>query len=376
MKLPLLIPAALALAAAFPALAQAQDLGACRDIANNDARLACYDRAAGRAAAPGAPSVPAPSAPAAAAGVGAAAPAAAAKAQRNPMPERTSPSPSGWFRDDDYVPQTFSQRWELDPADQDGVWKIKAYKPVYALPVYWRSKVNESPCSPNPVNCAPGAGAAYQNTEAMFQLSLKTKAWQDVLGSDLDLWLGYTQQSFWQVYNTDESRPFRATNYQPEAWLTLPTKLGPEGLRWRMLNLGVVHESNGQSDPLSRSWNRLYATFGFEAGDASILVKPWWRIPESSADDNNPDITDYLGRIELQVVYPWRANVFSARLTNNLKFGSSTPNRTTVQADWAFPLYGNLHGYVQGNYGYDGSMQNYNFRSWSLGVGVSLVEWR
>jgi phospholipase A1 len=41
---------------------------------------------------------------------------------------------------------------------------------------------------------------------------------QDLLG-DGDLWVGYTQSSRWQVYNNDESSPFRETDYEGEALL-------------------------------------------------------------------------------------------------------------------------------------------------------------
>ena len=85
--------------------------------------------------------------------------------------------------------QTFDQRWELDPENQDGIFRIKAYQPVYLLPVSWRRSVNVDPCSPNPVNCAPGAGAQDLHTEAKFQLSLKTKVLQDILDT---LALNYT----------------------------------------------------------------------------------------------------------------------------------------------------------------------------------------
>ena len=55
---------------------------------------------------------------------------------------------------------------------------------------------------------------------------------------------------------------------------------------------------------------------------------------------------------------------------------SATPSRTSVQADWAFPLYGQLHGYVQAFYGWNDSLQNYNFRNTGVGIGVSLTQWR
>jgi len=362
------LSASLAALAILPAAAAGSE--ACRDIAADSERLACYDRAAGRAAPaatlPAAVPVPAVSP----------VPAAAPVAPPASVQPEASPATSGWFPDDNYTPQTFVQRWQLDPGTKDGVFKVKPYQPVYVLPVSWRKNVNVNPCSPNPVNCAPGAGEGDLHTEAKFQLSLKTKVLQDILGSQVDLWAAYTQQSFWQVYDADNSRPFRETNYQPEAWLTFPLKVGPEWLQWRMFNLGVVHNSNGQSDPLSRSWNRAYATFGLTSGDLSLFIKPWWRFPEIASTDNNPDISDYAGRIELQAVYAYRSNVFSARLWNNLRFGSSTPTRTSVQADWAFPLFGDLHGYLQGFAGYADSLQNYNFRNAGIGIGVSLVEWR
>jgi phospholipase A1 len=355
--------ALIAALAAFPVAGA--EFEACRTIVDNSARLACYDLAAGRADAP-APSPAAAPAPAAA---------------PSPLPARSkgkgTETASGWFAEDSYKPQSFVERWELEPGTKDGVFRIKPYEPVYMLPANWRQKINVNPCSPNPANCAVGGAETAKHTEAKFQLSFKTKVWQDVFGSELDMWAAYTQQSFWQVYDAADSRPFRETNYQPEAWVTVPLKAGPEWLQLRMVNIGIVHQSNGQSDPLSRSWNRVYASFGMGSVDGmSFFIKPWWRVPEDTQKDNNPDISDYAGRIELQAIYPYRANVFSIRLHNNLKFSSSTPNRTSVQADWAFPLYGELHGYVQGFYGWADSLQNYNFRNAGVGLGFSLIEWR
>jgi phospholipase A1 len=53
-------------------------------------------------------------------------------------------------------------------------------------------------------------------TEGKFQLSFKFKLadLDDTIGASV--WAGYTQQSHWQVYNGEQSRPFRETNYEPE----------------------------------------------------------------------------------------------------------------------------------------------------------------
>jgi Outer membrane phospholipase A len=52
-----------------------------------------------------------------------------------------------------------------------------------------------------------------RHTELVFQLSFKLKLlhWPD----DGGLYVGYTQKSFWQAYNAQDSRPFRETDYNP-----------------------------------------------------------------------------------------------------------------------------------------------------------------
>ncbi|MBE2264586.1 MAG: phospholipase A [Burkholderiaceae bacterium] len=362
MKRPRTALALLAVWAAVAAPATAADeSAACRNLDDDGSRLACYDRAAGRVAPLSVAPTPV---------TGSATPAAGASASAVPAAAKRD-----WWTPGTYVPQTFAERWELEPATKDGVFKIKAYQPTYVLIGNWRKNTNPNPCSPNPLNCASGQGD-YMHGDAKFQISAKTKLWEDIFGTPIDLWAAYTQQSYWQVYDGKTSRPFRETDFQPEAWVTVPLSVGPEWLRWRMLNLGLSHQSNGQSDPLSRSWNRVYATFGLTSGDLSVLIKPWWRVPETGNTDNNADVGDYAGRLEVQAVLPYGANVFSATVRSNLKNSSSTPNRTSLQADWAFPLYGQLHGYVQGFSGWNDSLQNYNFRNSGIGIGISLTGWR
>ena len=104
------------------------------------------------------------------------------------------------------------RRWELSEESKLGVWNIRAYQPVYLLPLFWTSDKNEFPSSPNPQNTV-NKKQELTSSEAKFQISFKTKAWENILGNNGDLWIGYTQSSRWQVYNSEESRPFRETNY-------------------------------------------------------------------------------------------------------------------------------------------------------------------
>ena len=116
------------------------------------------------------------------------------------------------------------RRWELAKDSKLGTWNIRAYQPVYLLPAFWTSNPNELPHSPNPQNTVKLKDKqSLDSTEAKFQISLKTKALDDIFGNNGDLWLGYTQSSRWQVYNGNESRPFRETNYEPEVSLIFRT---------------------------------------------------------------------------------------------------------------------------------------------------------
>ena len=108
-----------------------------------------------------------------------------------------------------------------------------------------------------------------------------------------DIWMGYTQSSRWQVYNTDNSRPFRETNYEPEVLLVFRNNYSIGGWKGRMAAVGINHQSNGRGDPMSRSWNRIMFNVGLDREDWAVTFRPWIRIGDGS-DDDNPGIEDYI----------------------------------------------------------------------------------
>ena len=263
-------------------------------------------------------------------------------------------------------------RWELSPESKLGTWNIRSYQPIYLMPGFWTSKKNEFPQSENPNNIETEK-QNLTSTEAKFQLSLKTKAVENILGNNGDLWLGYTQSSRWQVYNSEESRPFRETNYEPEASFVLRTNYDLFGLNWRMLGLTINHQSNGRSDPLSRSWNRVMLNLGFEKDNFALMVRPWYRFEENRDDDNNPEIKNYIGRGDMTAFYRHNEHDFSLMLRHTLKGGDD--NRGAIQFDWSFPISGRLRGQFQLFDGYGESLIDYNHRATYVGLGVSLMNW-
>jgi phospholipase A1 len=215
--------------------------------------------------------------------------------------------------------------------------------------------------------------------EAKFQMSVKADIGDqrniDFMGiKTFRMWAAYTQNSDWQVFNTRNSTPFRETVYEPELIATLGTGQ-TSGLK--LINLGWLHQSNGRPLPDSRSWNRLYVLGGMEWNDmTSILLRGWWRIPENSLKDDNPDITDYLGRGDLVIRWEPRNKVQAVAMLirNNL---SKTANRGYVQIDWATPVrFGHAaRMHVQVASGYGESLIDYNHRQNTFGLGFSFREW-
>ncbi|HEU0186852.1 MAG TPA: phospholipase A, partial [Gallionellaceae bacterium] len=187
------------------------------------------------------------------------------------------------------------------------------------------------------------------------------------------LWGAYTQQSNWQAFNSRDSSPFRETNYEPELIATMGTG-NSYGLK--LVNLGLVHQSNGRDLPGSRSWNRVYAQGGWETDTLSALARAWWRLPENESQDDNPDIQDYYGRGD--ILLRWAplddSQVVDILLRNNLR---GDHNRSFIQIDWATPVTMNQSAklHVQFTTGYGESLIDYNYQQTTLGLGVSFRDW-
>src|SRR5690606_29917497 len=192
-----------------------------------------------------------------------------------------------------------------------------------------------------------------RHTEAEFQLSIKILLREGIFDDNGHLFLGYTNQAFWQVYNRDISAPFLDTNHQPELILSFTNDWEIFGFR-NVLNEGIInHQSNGQSGILSRSWNRIMFNTVFEKDNFVFAFTPWYRIPEDEQDytgdprgDDNPDIEKFMGNFELNAAYKRRQNIFNMMLRNNLR----SDNKGAVELGWSFPVSQRsqtIRGYVK-----------------------------
>ncbi|HEV7813836.1 MAG TPA: phospholipase A [Janthinobacterium sp.] len=249
------------------------------------------------------------------------------------------------------------QLWELDEASKRGLFVFRPHRDDYLLLANYSTSSNEAPFK----DVTP-AGIDAKHVELTFQLSFKMKMAEHIAGTPVDLWFGYTQNSFWQAYNRKASSPFRETNYQPELMAVMPLTFDFAGFDFHFANLGLVHQSNGQSGALSRSWTRLYAEVGAERGNFAVSARLWKRLVSGNVD--NADITDYLGHGDVHASYRLNGNEFSVTARRNF-----ATRHGSLQAGWAFPLKTNLKGYLQLFSGYGQSLVDYNYSQTSLGAG-------
>lgn len=214
-------------------------------------------------------------------------------------------------------------------------------------------------------------------SEAVFQISVKQQ-----LGSS-SLYFAYTQKSFWQVCNTDESSPFRETNYNPEIFY----RVTPGNIVARLfgngpiignigMDIGFEHESNGRSMPESRSWNRAYMTPWYDGKNILLWLKLWYITPDSEepSEDgkkgsNNPDIADYMGYGEFNLEYQFAHQ----QLIHLMVRGTPGKSKGAVSLTWSVPMTPNgLFFMIRGFHGYGESLIDYNRSISRIGAGFMI----
>ncbi len=272
------------------------------------------------------------------------------------------------------------RKWRLTSQGDWDISDFETYKSNYLL-ITDTSRPNDTPTSPSQNNTED---RNLDSKDLKFQLSLKTEMMSNIpiirslpYVTSSRVWAAYTQQSYWQIFNSKASRPLRENDYEPEIMLSLGIDNQMDGVKKsyipRLLNLGFVHQSNGRSNPVSRSWNRVYLESGFELTDRlSLMVRPWWRVPESQ--DDNPDIEKYMGYgdITLRWEDDKRKNAVSVLLRNNLQ----NDNKGFAQVDLQRQVFNNpyLKLHVMLSSGYGETLLDYNHSQNIFGLGISLGE--
>ncbi|MGO2391036.1 MULTISPECIES: phospholipase A [unclassified Halomonas] len=258
--------------------------------------------------------------------------------------------------------EDLSERRLLEQESSQNPFSITTHRTNYLFPVSYNANQNRE----NFRNITEDA--SVDSVELKFQFSAKVNLAEQVFGNYGDVFFGYTQRSWWQAYNTDASSPFRETNYEPEIFIDFNNAWSALGWVNTLNRVSFNHQSNGRSDPLSRSWNRVYLESTFQRGDWAFTVAPHWRVPESQEDDDNPDIERFMGYGDIRL---------AKRLNNNhemsgLLRGNPSAGNYGTQIDYSWPAFNTLRAHVQYYYGYGESLIDYDNRVHRLSIGFSL----
>ncbi|MBT5890992.1 MAG: phospholipase A [Chromatiales bacterium] len=243
----------------------------------------------------------------------------------------------------------------------DHPFAITAFKPNYLIATYSKD--------PNPSTLNSGGGNnLLDNEEAQFQISIKAPVWRNMFGSNNDIMAAYTSVSWWQIRNDRISSAFRETNYEPELYFS--HRGGPSlfGGTVAAFNIGINHQSNGRSQLLSRSWDRIMGRLYLDFNSVAVELRAWYRLPEDDEEDNNPNMYRYYGAGDIRVAYAPNKNTFTAMFRPGTQ-------KNGLELTWSYPMTKSLRVYAQYWNGYGESLLDYDARIQRIGIGVSLNDY-
>jgi len=269
------------------------------------------------------------------------------------------------------TPGLISKRFNNESRTEFEPYVITPHRVNFYLPFYTTNSINQFA-----YQTYGGYEENLEDLESKFQISLKVPLNHKSLFIEGDgIYLGFTLQALWQVYSSNISKPFRETNYQPEIFYAAPLGWQPFQSNTGFI-LGFEHQSNGQAQHLSRSWNRIYGSFLLEKENFALSFRPWYRIEEEAKDfpldpdgDDNPDINEYMGHFDLEMDYKW--NELQIGFTGRRNFAT---HKGSTEFSLTFPLWGKLKGYAVMFNGYGDSLIDYNYSQTRFGLGLALNE--
>ncbi len=260
-------------------------------------------------------------------------------------------------------------RLKQELASLENSFVLTAHQPSYILPLAYADSPNEAPYA----STSSGVpGGQLDRLEVKFQISFRVPVNRDFFFRNSHLWFGYTHMSLWQLYNDDASAPFRETNYEPELIWSFLVNKDYGKLRLTHVAASLNHQSNGRSEPLSRSWNRIYINTIWAYEDWIFSFRPWYRLPENDSEDDNPDIEDYLGHFDFRVAKKYQDHTTSLMFRSNL---DRDEPHNFYELNYSFSINRKVRGYVQFVSGYGESLIDYNHRNQRFGIGVMLNDW-
>lgn len=209
--------------------------------------------------------------------------------------------------------------------------------------------------------------------EVKFKISVAVPIWKGVIGDNSLLGFSYTQHSYFQLSNSEKSRPFRETNYEPQLFLGWKTNYQlPFDWQLSEVETGVNHLSNGRDndEKKSLSINRAYVRTSFEKENWLIDLKTYMPINQKEDKERriNGKITNYIGFFDLTVGYKL-SNEQSIKVLSRYNWKTS---RGAFEVSYHHKLSKYISFYTQYYQGYGESLIDYDRNIKRFGIGLSL----
>ncbi|MEA3314698.1 MAG: phospholipase A [Campylobacterota bacterium] len=219
------------------------------------------------------------------------------------------------------------------------------------------------------------------SNEAQYQLSIKVPLYTNFLNTGAELFTGYTQNSYWQVYNTAHSSPFRETNYMPELFMewNLNKDIGNSLLK--TIRVAIIHQSNGQDLGKSRSWNRTEMMFLFQKENIFYGFNAWNRWDEEVKSsriqiegDDNVNLQKYIGKQKYFIKY--KSDIGNILLSHQNSLFGYNINKGNTKLDLTFPSPNkNVDFFIRGFHGYGESLIDYDVKINRVSFGIMIADW-
>ena len=171
------------------------------------------------------------------------------------------------------------------------------------------------------------------------------------------------------MYNEKWSRPFRETNYSPEIFVRKILSRAHSFLGGKFIayDIGVIHQSNGQIQELSRSWNRLFIRSAIVYGNTYFKAALWYRLPDNPDKDENQDIEKFIGIGELEIDKVWEKNRVQLKIIPGL-------DHQGAELTYSYPLREGIRYFIKASYGYGLNLIDYRHEGKKLGFGFVLAD--
>ncbi len=228
--------------------------------------------------------------------------------------------------------------------------RFSMHNESYFIPIYYSIK---------------GIKAPYKPYEVKLQISAKVNLFDDILFG-IGLFFGYTQVSFFQMYSGNLSAPFRDNDYMPELTFYRALNWKLFGGEFYNIRFGYIHRSNGEELlNKSRSIDRIITELMYRYKDFNASFKTWFYIGYDPRD-----IRRYIGYSDLKLGYKFadknHINLTIYNLIHNYK-----KYKGAFMLEYKFDLE-RTSLYIQYFQGYGDNLYQYNIKSQSIGLGVSI----